>query len=309
MMNDDDQRGRPRLRAVRRQALRRGFRRARLIGCGVTLLVYALPCFAQQASRSTSADQPPWEISQPTPETDGDEDAPRGCNTPGFTLQGSLTNDNRRASGLILSDGGYFPPVHQGLAALRLENVLCERVHLELSGWYSLHDVSVFKENRFQARGIYQGLPGVTLYGGFAYYDNPEGLYTSRSFYLMAGGEYPSIWGTTVHGDYLHDVHQSGDLLTLMVSKKHRLATTRNGAVFNFRHGLGVTGTRSLPGDTDTPSITGIPSLFYRAGVEVLDGPAVWYLEASPHVSFVSPETGVPKHHFLITAGIRLEVH
>jgi hypothetical protein len=307
MMYDDDQHGWPRRRAVRRrQPLRQGFRRARLIGSIIALLASALPCFGQ-APQPPSSDRPPWETAQQTPGL-GDEDAPRGCNTPAFTMQGSLTNDNRRTSGLVLSDGGYFPPVQQGQAALRLENTLCERVHLELSGWYSLHDVSRFEENRFQARGIYQGLPGVTLYGGFAYYDNPEGLYTSRSFYVMAGGEYPSIWGTTVHGDYMHDVHESGDWLTLMVSKTHRLGATEKGAVFNYRHGLGVTGTRSLPGDTDTPSMNGIPSVFYRGGVEILDGPVVWYVEASPHVSFVSPETGVPKRHFLVAAGIRLEV-
>lgn len=309
MMNDDDQRGRPRPRADRRrQPLRQGYRLARLTGWSIALLACALPCLAQDASPSSSADQPPWEAAPQAPGPSGDEDAPRGCNSPGFSMQGSLTNDNRRTSGLVLSDGGYFPPVHQGQAALRLENVLCERVHLELSAWYSLHDVSIFKENRFQARGVYQGLPGVTLYGGFAYYDNPEGLYTSRSLYVMAGGEYPSIWGTTIQGDYLHDVHESGDWLTLMVSKTHRLGATPKGAVFNYRHGLGVTGTRSLPGDTDTPSITGIPSVFYRGGVEILDGPVVWYVEASPHVSFVSPETGVPKRHFLVSAGIRLEV-
>jgi hypothetical protein len=307
MMNDEVSRARPRA-VSRRQPMYQRSWRGPLARCGMALLACVLPCLAQEATQSASADHPPWETAQQTPRLNDEEDTPRGCNTPGFSLHGSLTNDNRRTSGLVLSEGGYAPPVQQGQAALRVENVLCERVHLELSGWYSLHDISIFKENRFHARGIYQGLPGVTLYGGFAYYDNPEGLYTSRSFYTMAGAEYPSFWGTTVQADYLHDIHESGDWLTVMVSKTHRLGATRNGAVFNYRHGLGATGTRSLPGDTDTPSITGIPSVFYRGSVEILDGPLVWYVEASPHVSFVSEATGVPKRHFLVAAGVRLEV-
>ena len=306
-MNDDDRRRRlPAYAVSRLRPIRQSLHRGPLPRWSVALLAGVLSCFAQEPPPSASADRPPWETAQDTPRLSDEEDAPRGCNTPGFSLHTSLTNANRRTSGLLLSESGYFPPINQSKAALRVENVLCERVQLELSAWSSLHKASVFEENRFQARGIYQGLPDVTLYGGFAYYDNPEGLYTSRSFYLMAGAEYPSFWGTRVQADFLHDVHESGDWLTVMLSKTHRLGATGRGAVFNYRHGLGATGTRSLPGDTDTPSMTGIPSVFYRGGIEILDGPIVWYFEASPHVSFVSPETGVPKRHFLIAAGIRL---
>ena len=272
----------------------------------IVLLACAGSCFSQTRPNAPSSGEPPWKAAERPPEIEVEEEAPRACNSPGFTLDGSITNDNRRTTGLVLAQGDYFPPVQQGLGAFRLENVLCEKAHLEASAWYSMHDVSTFEENRFQARGIYEGFPEVRLYGGFAYYDNPKGLFTSRSFYLIAGTEYPSFWGTTVQADYLRDIHESGDWLTVVVSKRHRLGSTQRGAVFSYRHGLGATGTRSLPGDVDTPSMTGVPSVFYRGTVEVDDGPLVWYLAASPHVSFVSPATGVPKRHFLVKAGVRL---
>ncbi len=270
----------------------------------VLLIAGAGSCFSQIGAPPVSG-EPPWQAAERDSNTQ-DEDGPRACNAPGFTLDGSIANDNRRTTGLVLADGSYFPPVQQGLGQFGLENVLCEKAHLEVAVRYSLHDISRFEENRFHARGIYEGIPDVKLYGGFAYYDNPAGLYTSRSFYLMAGAEYPSFWGTTINADFLHDIHESGDWLTVMVSKRHHLHTTDHGAVFSYQHGLAATGTRSLPGDVDTPSMTGVPSVFYRGAIEVNDGPLVWYLAASPHVSLMSPETGVPKRHFLLTAGVRL---
>ena len=51
-----------------------------------------------------------------------------------------------------------------------------------------------------------------------------------------------------------------------------------------------------------------MPSAFYRAILEIDDGPVTWYFEASPHVSFVSRATGVRKHHVLVTAGLRFEL-
>jgi len=270
----------------------------------VLLIAGVGSCFSQFDGTPVS-DEPPWQATERDSDAQ-EEDGPQACNAPGFTLDGSITNDNRRTTGLVLAQGDYFPPVQQGLGQFRLENVLCAKAHLEVSVQYSLHDISTFEENRFQARGIYEGIPDVRLYGGFSYYDNPAGLYTSRSFYLSAGAEYPTFWGTTVNADFLHDIHESGDWLTVMVSKRHHLHTTDHGAVFSFRHGLAATGTRSLPGDVDTPSMTGIPSVFYRGAIEINDGPLVWYLAASPHVSFMSPETGVPTRHFLLTAGVRL---
>ena len=152
----------------------------------IVLMVCVGSCFSQSPSRTSSSDEPPWKAAESAPEMEVEEEAPRACNSPGFTLDGSITNDNRRTTGLVLAQGDYFPPVQQGLGAFRLENVLCEKAHLEASAWYSMHDVSTFEENRFQARGIYEGFPEVRLYGGFAYYDNPKGLFTSRSFYLIA---------------------------------------------------------------------------------------------------------------------------
>lgn len=269
------------------------------------LLIAGAGCCFSQFGATPVSDDPPWQAAERDSGADED-DGPRACNAPGFTLDGWITNDNRRTSGLVLAEGDYFPPVQQGLGQFRLENVLCEKAHLEVAVRYSLHDISRFEENRFHARGIYEGIPDVKLYGGFAYYDNPAGLYASRSFYLMAGAEYPSFWGTTVNADFLHDIHESGDWLTVMLSKRHHLHTTDHGAVFSYRHGIAATGTRSLPGDVDTPSMTGVPSVFYRGAIEVEDGPLVWYMAASPHVSLMSPATGVPKHHFLLTVGVRL---
>ena len=91
------------------------------------------------------------------------------------------------------------------------------------------------------------------------------------------------------------------------MTKRHRLGSLRHGAIFYYRHGLGATGTRHLPGNTNTESITGVPSVFYRSLLEIDDGPVTWYMEVSPHVSFVSRATGVPKHHLLVAAGMRMD--
>ena len=99
----------------------------------------------------------------------GDEPPePKACNAPSFSLDASLLNDNRRTTGLVLSEGG-FPPVQQSLVSGRLKNVRCERVDLELSAWYSLHDASSFDEMRFRSRAIVEVIPNVHVYGGIAY--------------------------------------------------------------------------------------------------------------------------------------------
>lgn len=229
------------------------------------------------------------------------------CNTPSFSLDASLTNDNRRTTGLVLGDGG-FPPVQQSLISGRLKNVRCESVDLELSAWYSLHDASSFSEMRFRSKAIIEVMPKVHVYGGIAYYDNPDGMFATKSLYLIGGVEYPSFWGTVVTADYLRDVQDNGDWLTLMLLKSHEIWSTKEGAIFTYRHGLGATATRKLPANYYTPSMTGIPSAFYRAILEIDDGPVTWYFEASPHVSFVSRSTGIPKSHLLVTAGVRIEV-
>ena len=236
-----------------------------------------------------------------------DPPEPRACNAPSFSLDASLTNDNRRTTGLVLGEGG-FPPVQQSLISGRLKNVRCESVDLELSAWYSLHDASSFDEMQFRSRAIVEVMPNVHVYGGIAYYDNPDGLFATKSLYLIGGVEYPSVWGTTVKADYLRDVKEHGDWLTAMFLKSHELGSTRNGAVFTYKHGLGATATRNLPANSNTPSMTGVPSAFYRAILEIDDGPVTWYFEASPHVSFVSRATGVRKKHLLVTAGVRIEV-
>ena len=238
----------------------------------------------------------------------GDEPPePKACNAPSFSLDASLLNDNRRTTGLVLSEGG-FTPVQQSLVSGRLKNIRCERVDLELSAWYSLHDASSFDEMRFRSRAIVEVIPNVQVYGGIAYYDNPDGLFATKSLYLIAGAEYPSVWGTTVKADYLRDVKDHGDWLTVMFLKSHELGSTRKGAIFTYKHGLGATATRKLPANSNTPSMTGVPSTFYRAILEIDDGPVTWYFEASPHVSFVGRTTGVRKKHLLVTAGVRIEV-
>lgn len=262
------------------------------------------------AARAASPQAAPGE--EPFPEDieeavwDDRDKEERGCNSSSVSFDGSLTNDNRRTTGLVLSQGGYLPPVQQSLFVGRIENIRCERIHLEGSVWYSLHDVSAFKEKRFQGRAIYEPFSDVSIYGGLAYYDNAAGLFTATSSYLIGGVEYPTFWGVRFSADYLRDIRENGDWLTVMLTKRYRLGATESGAVFSYLHGFGATGTRSLPGDIDTPSMTGIPSVFYRALLEIEDGPVVWYAEASPHVSFVSRATGVPKRHFRIAVGLRM---
>ncbi len=230
-----------------------------------------------------------------------------GCNVPGIAVNAELANDNRRTTGLVLAEGGYGPPVQRSLLAARLHNVQCRKVDAELATSYSLHDARVFEEKVFMGRAMFEPLARVRGYGGIAYVTNPEGLFRSRSVYLMGGIEYPILWGATFEADFIRDVKQHGDWGTLQVTKRHRLGSSRRGATFYYRHGLGATGTRHVPGNTTTESITGVPSVFYRSLLEIDDGPVTWYMEVSPHVSFVSRATGVRKHHLLVAAGMRMD--
>ena len=241
------------------------------------------------------------------PRPDGNSREKRGCNVPSASIDALLTNDNRRTNGLVLAEGGYFPPVQQSRLTARLNNVQCRKVDGEISAWYSLHDARIFEEKRFMARGMFEPFARVHVYGGIAYYDNPQDSLRSRSIYFIGGAEYPTVFGMTFNADYLWDVKQHGEWLTLQVTKRHKLGTIRRGAVFTYRHGLGASATHSLPGNTNTPNITGVPSVFYRAILEIDDGPVTWYMEASPHVSFVSPATGVPKKHLLVAVGLRMD--
>lgn len=231
---------------------------------------------------------------------------PEKCNAPFFSLDAALFNANRRTTGLVLGEGG-FPPVQQTLASGGVGNVMCQDADLELSVWYSLHDASDIIETRIRGRVIVEVMPRVRVYGGIARYRNPEGLFSRESIFFLAGSEYPSFWGTTVNADYLRDYKENGDWLTLTISKRHRLGTVK-GAVFNYRQGLGATATRKLPTNPQTSDLTGLPSAFYRAILEIEDGPVTWYFEASPHVSFVSRATGVRKHHVLVAAGLQFEL-
>ncbi len=230
------------------------------------------------------------------------------CNQPWAAADASITNDDRRTSGLVLAKSGSFPPVQQTRLSGGIGNVLCQDTDVEFSGWYSVGELSESQETRVSGRVIVEVMPRVRVYGGFASYDNPEGFYRPNSLYLMAGSQYPSIWGTTFSADYLRDLRANGDWLTMMFVKSHELGRTREGAIFTYKQGLGATVTRQLPGDSDTPEINGVPSAFYRAILEIDDGPVTWYFEASPHVSFVSRATGVRKHHLLVAAGLRFEL-
>ena len=241
------------------------------------------------------------------PDSEQDSPSQGECNAPGFSVDAALANDNRRATGLVLAEGGYAPPVQRSLLSARLHNVACRKVDAELSTSYSLHDVSSLEEKIFMARAMFEPLPRVSVYGGLAYVDNPEGLFRPYSAYLMGGIEYPSLWGTTFVADYIRDIEQHGDQVTLQWTKRHRLGSLPRGAVFYYRHRLGATGTRHLPGNRDTQSITGIPSVFYRSLFEIDDGPVTWFFEISPHVSFVSRATGVRKRHLLVSAGMRMD--
>jgi hypothetical protein len=242
-----------------------------------------------------------------SPRSDADSREKRGCNVPSASIDASLRNDNRRTTGLVLAKGGYLPPVQQSMLTARLSNVQCRKVDGEISAWYSLHDAKVFEEKRFQARGMFEPFARVHVYGGIAYYSNPRDLFRSRSIFFLGGAEYPTFLGLTFNADYLWDAKEHGEWLTLQLTKRHKLGTIRRGAVFTYRHGLGATGTHSLPGNTNTPSITGVPSVFYRAILEIDDGPVTWYLEASPHLSFVSRATGVRKKHVMLAVGMTLD--
>ena len=245
------------------------------------------------------------EIRFPTRE-DGSSDN-RSCNVPSASLDASLANDNRRTTGLVFANGGYAPPVQQSMFTARLSNVQCRKVDGEISAWYSLHDAKVFEEKRFQARGMFEPFARVHVYGGISYYDNPEEFFRTRSLFFIGGAEYPTVLGMTFNADYLWDVKDHGEWLTLQVTKRHRLGAMRRGAVFTYRHGLGATGTHSLPANKATDSMTGVPSVFYRAILEIDDGPVTWYMEASPHVSFVSRATGVRKKHVMVAVGMKVD--
>ena len=229
----------------------------------------------------------------------------RACNEPSFSVDAALTNDNRRTTGLVLGEGGYTPPVQQTGLSGTLGNVWCQNADIEFSGWYSADDFSDLRETRVTGRVIVEVMPRVRVYGGIASWDNPEGLYRPNSLFAMLGSEYPSLWGTTFNADYKRDLRENGDWLTMMFSKSHEIGRTDAGAIFSYKQGLGATITRQLPGNIHTPEINGVPSAFYRAALEIDDGPVTWYVEASPHVSFVSRATGVRKHHVLVTAGLR----
>jgi hypothetical protein len=229
------------------------------------------------------------------------------CNQPFVAADASLTNDDRRTTGMVLPKSGRLPPVQQTRLSGGVANAFCQDTDVELSGWYSASELSELQETRVSGRVIVEVMPRVKVYGGFASYDNPEGFYRPNSLYLMAGSQYPSIWGTMFSADYMRDLRENGDWLTLMFLKGHELGRTRQGAIFTYKHGLAATLTRQLPGDSDTPDINGVPSVFYRAILEIDDGPVTWYFEASPHVSFVSRETGVRKHHMLAVIGLRFD--
>ncbi len=230
------------------------------------------------------------------------------CNQPFVAVDASLSNDDRRTTGFVLPKSGRFPPVQQTRLSGGVANALCQDTDIEFAGWYSASELSELQETRVSGRVIVEVMPRVRVYGGFTSYDHPEGFYRPNSLYLMAGSEYPSLWGTTFSADYLRDLRENGDWLTMMFLKSHELGRTREGAIFTYKQGLGTTLTRQLPGDADTPEINGVPSAFYRAILEIEDGPVTWYFEASPHVSFVSRATGVRKHHVLVTAGLRFEL-
>ena len=185
--------------------------------------------------------------------------------------------------------------MQRSLLAARLHNVQCRKVDAELATSYSLHDARVFEEKVFMGRAMFEPLARVRVHGGIAYVTNPEGLFRSRSVYLMGGIEYPILWGATFEADFIRDVKQHGDWGTLQVTKRHRLGSLRHGAIFYYRHGLGATGTRHLPGNTNTESITGVPSVFYRSLLEIDDGPVTWYMEVSPHVQLCEPGHGSAK--------------
>jgi len=227
-----------------------------------------------------------------------------GCYSPYLRTDLSLLNVNRRTTGLVSGEGSFNAPVQQTEVAFGLERFRCDPITIEASAWYSLHDSSRFEEKRFVGRAVLDLLPRVRVYGGIAYYDNPPGLFSSRSVFLFAGGEYPTLWGVIFSGEYKRDHFEHGDWLTLQFRKSHRLGTWR-GAVFRFDHALGATATRDLPTNTTTPGLTGIPSAYYRGMLEIDDGPVTWYFEASPHVSFVSRATGVRKHQMLFAIGLR----
>ena len=241
------------------------------------------------------------------PRSGSDSAEKRGCNVPSASIDASLRNDNRRTTGLVLAEGGYFPPVQQSKLTARLNNVQCRKVDGEISAWYSLHDAKVFEEKRFEARGMFEPFARVHIYGGISYYSNPKDLFRSRSIFFLGGAEYPTFRGLTFNADYLWDAKEHGEWLTVQLTKRHKLGTIRRGAAFTYRHGLGATGTHSLPGNKNTPSITGIPSVFYRAILEIDDGPVTWYMEASPHVSFVRRATGVRKKHVMLAIGMMLD--
>jgi hypothetical protein len=229
------------------------------------------------------------------------------CNQPFVTVDAALASDDRRTNGMVLSERG-FPPTQQTRLSGGVANAFCQDTDVEISGWYSAGELSYLHETRVSGRVIVEVMPRVRVYGGFASWDHPEGFYRPNSLFGMLGSEYPSIWGTTFTADYLRDLRENGDWLTVTFSKSHQIGRTRAGAIFTYKHGLGATVTRNLPGNLETPEITGVPSAFYRAILEIDDGPVTWYVEASPHVSFVSRQTGVRKHHMLVMAGLRFDV-
>ena len=229
------------------------------------------------------------------------------CNQPFVAVDAAVASDDRRTNGMVLSERG-FPPTQQTRLSGGVANAFCQDTDVEISGWYSAGELSYLHETRVSGRVIVEVMPRLRVYGGLASWDNPEGFYRPNSLFGMLGTEYPSIWGTTVSADYLRDLRENGDWLTVTIFKNHEIGRTRHGAIFTYKHGLGVTVTRQLPGNLETPEITGVPSAFYRAILEIDDGPVTWYLEASPHVSFVSRQTGVRKHHMLVTAGLRFDV-
>lgn len=247
----------------------------------------------------------PYQSGRRRPESaDGSASNDTACYQPYLRTDLSLLNVNRRTTGLVSGEGSFNAPVQQSEVAFGLERFRCEPITLEASAWYSLHDASRFEEKRFLARAVVDVIPRVRVYGGIAYYDNPPGLFASRSLFLFAGGEYPTFWKMIFSGEYKRDYYEHGDWLTLQVRKSHRLGTWR-GAIFRFDQALGATLTRDLPANSATPGVTGVPSIYYRAMLEVDDGPVTWYFEASPHVSYVSRATGVRKHQMLFAAGLR----
>lgn len=226
------------------------------------------------------------------------------CYSPYLRTDLALLNVNRRTTGLVNGEGSFNAPVQQTEMAFGLERFRCDPVTFEAGAWYSLHNGGRFEEKRFYGRAVVEVVPKVRVYGGVAYYDNPPGLFASRSVFLFTGGEYPTIWGVIFSGEYKRDYYEHGDWWTLQFRKSHRLGVWR-GAVFRYDHALGATATRDLPTNTTTPGVTGIPSIYYRSMFEIDDGPVTWYVEASPHVSYVSRATGVRKHQMLFAVGVR----